>query len=131
MIFSDMKTLEQLEAEIRKLPPSEQERLRDWLEKLLEGRFELKEDFKAEIEAGKKNIAEGRYRVPKVVMKTATIKFPGQLAEQLQKLVEAGWFKSPEEGVVEALRRYLSGHSIELQEKQILADVEWGLHGRD
>jgi hypothetical protein len=25
----------------------------------------------------------------------------------------------------------LSGHSVELQEKQILEDVEWGLHGRD
>jgi predicted transcriptional regulator len=126
-----MKTLEQLEAEVRKLPPPEQERLRDWLEKLLEDRLELKDDFKAEIEAGKKDIAEGRYRVRKAVIKTATIKFPGQLAEQLQKLVEAGWFKTPEAGVVEALRRYLSGHSIELQEKQILADVEWGLHGRD
>ena len=126
-----MKTLEQLEAAVRKLPPQAQERLRDWLEKLIEGRLELKEDFKAEIEAGKKDIAEGRYRVRKAVMKTATIKFPGKLAEQLQKLVEAGWFKSPEEGVVEALRRYLSGHSVALQEKQILADVEWGLHGRD
>ncbi len=126
-----MKTLEQLESEIRKLPPQAQERLRDWLEKLIEGGLELKEDFKAEIEAGKKDVAEGRYRVRQGAMKTATIKFPGQLEEQLQKLVGAGWFKSPEEGVVEALRRYLSGHSVELQEKQILADVEWGLHGRD
>ena len=64
-------------------------------------------------------------------MKTVTIEYPDQLDEQLQKLVDAGWFKSPEAGVVEALRRYLSGHSVELQEKQIMADVEWGLHGRD
>ena len=58
-------------------------------------------------------------------MKTVTIEYPDQLDEQLRKLVEAGWFKTPEEGVVEALRRYLSGHSVELQEKQIMADVEW------
>ena len=45
--------------------------------------------------------------------------------------MEAGWFATPEEGVVEALRRYLSGHSVELQEKQILEDVEWALHGCD
>ena len=64
-------------------------------------------------------------------MKTVTIEYPDALHEQLRKLVEAGWFKSPEAGVVEALRRYLSGHSVELQEKQIMADVEWGLHGRD
>jgi Arc/MetJ-type ribon-helix-helix transcriptional regulator len=65
----------------------------------------------------------------KEVMKTVTIEYPDQLHEQLRKLVEAGWFKTPEEGVVEALRRYLSGHSVELQEKQIMADVEWGLKG--
>lgn len=64
-------------------------------------------------------------------MKTMTIQCPDQFEEQLRKLVEAGWFATPEEGVVEALRRYLSGHSVELQEKQILADVEWALHGRD
>jgi hypothetical protein len=60
-----MKTLEQVEAEVRKLSLQEQERLRDWLENLLEDRLELKEEFKEEIEAGKKDIAEGRYRVRK------------------------------------------------------------------
>jgi Arc/MetJ-type ribon-helix-helix transcriptional regulator len=64
-------------------------------------------------------------------VKTLTVEYPDQLDEQLRKLVEAGWFKTPEDGVVEALRRYLSGHSVELQEKQIMEDVEWGLHGRD
>ncbi len=60
-----MKTLEQIETEVRNLSPQEQERLRDWLENLLEGRLELKEEFKSEIEAGKKDIAEGRYRIRK------------------------------------------------------------------
>ena len=39
--------------------------LHDWLENLLEDRLELREEFRAEIEAGKKDIAEGRYRVRK------------------------------------------------------------------
>lgn len=60
-----MKTLEQIEADVRNLSPQEQEKLRDWLENLLEDRLELREDFKAEIEAGKKDIAEGRYRIRK------------------------------------------------------------------
>ena len=60
-----MKTLEQIEADVRKLSPKEQEQLRDWLEDILEDRLELKEEFKAEIEAGKKDIAEGRYRIRK------------------------------------------------------------------
>ena len=60
-----IRTLEQLEADVRKLSPAEQQRLRDWLENLLEDRLELKEEFKAEIEAGKKDIAEGRVRIRK------------------------------------------------------------------
>jgi mRNA-degrading endonuclease RelE of RelBE toxin-antitoxin system len=60
-----MKTLEQIESEVRKLSPQEQEQLRDWLENLLEDRMELKDEFKAEIAAGKKDIAEGRYRIHK------------------------------------------------------------------
>ncbi len=60
-----MKTLEQIENEVRNLSPQEQEQLRDWLDNLLEDRLELKDEFKAEIEAGKKDIAEGRYRIRK------------------------------------------------------------------
>lgn len=64
-VYSAMKTLEQIESEVRKLSPQEPEQLRDWLENLLEDRLELKDEFKAEIEAGKKDIAEGRYRIHK------------------------------------------------------------------
>ena len=60
-----IRTLEQVDADVRKLSPAEQQRLRDWLENLLEDRLELKEKFKAEIEAGKKDIAEGRVRIRK------------------------------------------------------------------
>jgi len=59
------RTLEQVEAAVRKLSPEEQQQLREWLENLLEDRLELKEEFKAEIEAGKKDIAEGRVRIRK------------------------------------------------------------------
>ena len=60
-----MKTLEQIEAEVRELSPKEQEKLRDWLDNLLEDRLELRDEFKAEIEAAQKDIAEGRYRIRK------------------------------------------------------------------
>jgi mRNA-degrading endonuclease RelE of RelBE toxin-antitoxin system len=58
-----MKTLQQVEDDVRKLSPAEQEQLRDWLENLLEDRLELKEEFKEDIAAGKKDIAEGRVRI--------------------------------------------------------------------
>jgi hypothetical protein len=60
-----MRTLEEVEADIQALPLQKQEELRDWLENLLEDRLVLKEDFKAEIQAGIKEIGEGRYRVRK------------------------------------------------------------------
>jgi hypothetical protein len=50
-----MKTLEQIEGDVRKLCPKEQEQLRDWLENLLENRLELREKFKPEIEARKRS----------------------------------------------------------------------------
>lgn len=58
-----MSKLEQVEDQVRRLSAAEQEALRDWLENLLEDRLELKDEFKAEIEAGAKEIAEGRYRI--------------------------------------------------------------------
>jgi hypothetical protein len=61
-------------------------------------------------------------------MKTLTIKCPDELHAQLVKLVGTGWFKSPVAGALESLRRYLNLHSVELQEKQIKADVQWALN---
>lgn len=57
-----MSKLEQVEEQVRLLSVVEQQALRDWLENLLEDCLELKDEFKAEIEAGIKDVAEGRYR---------------------------------------------------------------------
>jgi uncharacterized protein YdcH (DUF465 family) len=58
-----MSKLEQVENQVKRLSAAEQVALRDWLDNLLEDRLELKDEFKAEIEAGVKDIAEGRYRI--------------------------------------------------------------------
>jgi uncharacterized protein YdcH (DUF465 family) len=55
--------LEQVEDQVKRLSAAEQEALRDWLDNLLEDRMELKDEFKAKIEAGMTSIAEGRYRI--------------------------------------------------------------------
>ena len=47
-----MSKLEQVEDQVKRLSAAEQEALRDWLDNLLEDRLELKDEFKAEIEAG-------------------------------------------------------------------------------
>ncbi len=58
-----MSTLAEVENAVLKFTPEEQEQLRDWLENLMEDRLELTDEFKAEIEAGKADIAAGRVRV--------------------------------------------------------------------
>jgi hypothetical protein len=60
-----MKTLEQVEADVRLLPPEKQEELRDWLENLLEDQLEFTDEFKAKIERGEWDLHEGRTRVRK------------------------------------------------------------------
>ncbi len=62
-LMDPVRTLEQVEADVRRLPLDQQERLREWLENLLEDRLELTDAFKEEIEAGKKDVAEGRVRI--------------------------------------------------------------------
>jgi len=63
--MNSLRTLEQVEADVRTLSPQEQAQLRALLEDLLEDRLELTDSFKAEIEAGKRDIAEGRVRIRK------------------------------------------------------------------
>lgn len=58
-----MKTLEQVEADVRTLPPEKQEELRDWLENLLEDQLEFTDEFKARIERGEQDLREGCTRV--------------------------------------------------------------------
>jgi uncharacterized protein YdcH (DUF465 family) len=57
---SIMSKLEQIEDQVKRLSAAGQVALRDWLDNLLEDRLGLKDEFKAEIEAGQKDIAAGR-----------------------------------------------------------------------
>jgi hypothetical protein len=62
-------------------------------------------------------------------MKTITVECPDGLAERLTQLMRDGWVTDEKQVMIEALRRYLDSHRPELIESQILADVQWGLHG--
>lgn len=56
---------------------------------------------------------------------------PAQLFAEMQSLVASGWFRSLDEVVLDALRRFLESHREELMEGLLREDVEWGLHGSD
>lgn len=60
-----MSKVEQIEAKIERLSVQEKEQIRDWLEDLLEDQLEFTDKFRASIERGERDIAEGRTRVEK------------------------------------------------------------------
>jgi Arc/MetJ-type ribon-helix-helix transcriptional regulator len=66
-------------------------------------------------------------------IQTTTIRteVPIGLLTQAQQLVETGWFRSLDEVVVDALRRFLETHRSDLMEEFIRQDLEWGLHGHE
>jgi hypothetical protein len=63
--LAKMRTLEQVESDVRMLPPEKQEELRDWLENLLEDQLEMTDEFRAKIERGELDLREGRSRIRK------------------------------------------------------------------
>ena len=58
-------SLVEVEKAVLKMTQQQQEDLRDFLENVLEDRLEMTDEFRAEIEAGKADIAAGRVRVRK------------------------------------------------------------------
>jgi len=62
---------------------------------------------------------------------TLRTEVPSRLLAEMQALVEAGWFRSVDEVILDALRRFLDSHREDLMEALIREDVEWGLHGKD
>ncbi|HUO08540.1 MAG TPA: ribbon-helix-helix domain-containing protein [Phycisphaerae bacterium] len=64
-------------------------------------------------------------------MTSVQVEFPDDLAKRLDQLVAQGWMANRQQAIVEALRRFLDAHRPELMKSQMLADVEWGLHGKE
>lgn len=62
---------------------------------------------------------------------TVQTDIPPRLLAELQALVDAGWFRSLDEVMLAALRRFAESHRDELMEKFLREDVQWGLHGDD
>lgn len=64
-------------------------------------------------------------------MKSICAQLPDQVYQEVKSLVDKGWFKNEDDIILEALRRFLDTHKIELMEKFVREDVEWGLHGKE
>ena len=55
---------------------------------------------------------------------------PVALLAQVENLVNQGWFRSIDDVLPDALRRYLESHRADLMEAFIRQDVAWGLTGK-
>jgi len=64
-------------------------------------------------------------------MKTIQTEVPEQLYKKAMVLVKEGWYRDEKDIFYEAIRRFLDTHRLELMEKFIRDDMEWGLHGHD
>jgi Arc/MetJ-type ribon-helix-helix transcriptional regulator len=62
-------------------------------------------------------------------MKSLRVKIPDRLYEQMEELVQQGWFRSQEDIIDDALRRFLESHRPELMEQYMRDDIAWGLRG--
>lgn len=63
--------------------------------------------------------------------RTLQADLPEGVMREMQAMVDAGWFRSTDELVLDALRRFLDSHRGDLMQDLIREDVEWGLHGSD
>ena len=63
--------------------------------------------------------------------RTLQADLPEGVVREMQSMVDAGWFRSTDELVLDALRRFLDSHRGDLMQDLIRGDVEWGLHGTD
>jgi Arc/MetJ-type ribon-helix-helix transcriptional regulator len=64
-------------------------------------------------------------------LKTLALEVPDRLAQELENLVQAGWFTSQEEIVRLALAEFLRRNKLRLQEEHQLEDIRWALSLRD
>ncbi len=64
-------------------------------------------------------------------MKTLPAKVTPKLLEEIDELVEDGWYSSRSEAVRDAIRQLVRKQKIERIEKNMEEDIEWGLYGED
>lgn len=64
-------------------------------------------------------------------METLPAKVTPKLLEEIDDLVEEGWYSSRSEAVRDAIRQLVQKQKKERIEKAMEEDIEWGLYGED
>ena len=60
-------------------------------------------------------------------MKTIQVELPDKVDTELDAMVQAGWFRSKDEVVRQALLEFVRRNQLELQERFQQEDIKWAL----
>ena len=64
-------------------------------------------------------------------METIPAKITKRLAEEMDELVEEGWYANRSEFIRDAIRDKLRASKLALLEAAVKEDVTWGLYGKE
>jgi Arc/MetJ-type ribon-helix-helix transcriptional regulator len=64
-------------------------------------------------------------------MKTIHVELPDKVDNELDAMVQAGWFRSKDEAIRLALVEFVRRNQFELQERFQLDDIAWALQKKN
>ena len=71
------------------------------------------------------------YTLSDMSMKTLPAKVTQRLINELDDIVDEGWYSSRSEAVRDAIRQLVRKYHSEKIEKDMEEDIEWGLYGKN
>lgn len=60
---------------------------------------------------------------------TTEAKLTPKLLEELENIIKEGWYTDRSEAIRDAVRKLIMERRLSKDERNIVRDVEWGLHG--
>ena len=60
---------------------------------------------------------------------TTEAKLTPKLLEELENIIKEGWYTDRSEAIRDAVRKLIMERKLSKDERNIVKDVEWGLHG--
>jgi metal-responsive CopG/Arc/MetJ family transcriptional regulator len=60
---------------------------------------------------------------------TTEAKLTPKLLEELENIIKEGWYTDRSEAIRDAVRKLIMERRLSKEERNIVKDVEWGLHG--
>jgi metal-responsive CopG/Arc/MetJ family transcriptional regulator len=60
---------------------------------------------------------------------TTEVQLTPKLLEELENIIKEGWYTDRSEAIRDAVRKLVMERRLSKEERNIVKDVKWGLHG--